>query len=147
MRATSLASFDAEAGSATWGRRSALERGMRNDHTRRERVRKSAEGNLSVLGAHSLEGLNLKIDRVRKEVVPAGPVIAAPSAMLGLQVPVEPRDHAVPVIELVGIAPLGLMVLLPDVLRVHDRFAEATQPDEYLLGEKTAPQRRRPRHG
>ena len=35
------------------------------------------EGDMSVLGAHSLEGLNLKIDPVRKELVPAGPVIAA----------------------------------------------------------------------
>jgi predicted aspartyl protease len=34
-------------------------------------------GDLSLLGAHSLEGLNLRIDPVRKELVPAGPVIAA----------------------------------------------------------------------
>ncbi len=32
---------------------------------------------LCLLGAHSLEGLNLKIDPVRKQLVPAGPVIAA----------------------------------------------------------------------
>lgn len=34
-------------------------------------------GDFSLLGAHSLEGLNLKIDPVRKALVPAGPVIAA----------------------------------------------------------------------
>jgi predicted aspartyl protease len=34
-------------------------------------------GDLVLLGAHSLEGLNLKVDPVRKELVPAGPVIAA----------------------------------------------------------------------
>ena len=34
-------------------------------------------GDMSLLGAHSLEGLNLKIDPVRKELVPAGPVITA----------------------------------------------------------------------
>jgi predicted aspartyl protease len=32
-------------------------------------------GDMSLLGAHSLEGLNLKIDPIRKELVPAGPVI------------------------------------------------------------------------
>ena len=34
-------------------------------------------GDMVLLGAHSLEGLNLKIDPVRKELVSAGPVIAA----------------------------------------------------------------------
>jgi len=34
-------------------------------------------GDMCLLGAHSLEGLNLKVDPVRKELVPAGPVIAA----------------------------------------------------------------------
>jgi predicted aspartyl protease len=38
------------------------------------------EGDMSLLGAHSLEGLNLKIDPVSKELVPAGPVIAALAA-------------------------------------------------------------------
>ena len=37
-------------------------------------------GRLTLLGAHSLEGLNLKIDPVRKELVPAGPVITAAAA-------------------------------------------------------------------
>jgi len=37
-------------------------------------------GDLHLLGAHSLEGLNLKIDPVRKALVPAGPVIAAVAA-------------------------------------------------------------------
>jgi len=32
---------------------------------------------MTLLGAHSLEGLNLKIDPIRKELVPAGPVITA----------------------------------------------------------------------
>ena len=34
-------------------------------------------GDMVLLGSHSLEGLNLKIDPVRKALVPAGPVIAA----------------------------------------------------------------------
>ncbi len=34
-------------------------------------------GDMTLLGAHSLEGLNLKIDPTRKALVPAGPVIAA----------------------------------------------------------------------
>ena len=37
-------------------------------------------GDMTLLGAHSLEGLNLKIDPVRKALVPAGPVIAAAAA-------------------------------------------------------------------
>ena len=35
---------------------------------------------MTLLGAHSLEGLNLKIDPVRKELIPAGPVITAAAA-------------------------------------------------------------------
>src|SRR5436190_2369221 len=34
-------------------------------------------GDMTLLGAHSLEGLNLKIDPIRQELVPAGPVITA----------------------------------------------------------------------
>ena len=41
-------------------------------------------GDMTLLGAHSLEGLNLKIDPIRKELVPAGPVIAAPAAVCAL---------------------------------------------------------------
>ncbi len=37
-------------------------------------------GDMTLLGAHSLEGLNLKIDPVRKELVRAGPVITAAAA-------------------------------------------------------------------
>lgn len=37
-------------------------------------------GDMVLLGAHSLEGLNVKVDPVRKELVPAGPVIAAAAA-------------------------------------------------------------------
>src|SRR5438132_941918 len=37
-------------------------------------------GDMVLLGAHSLEGLNLKIDPVRKQLVPAGPVITAAAA-------------------------------------------------------------------
>ena len=37
----------------------------------------SEPGDMVLLGVHSLEGLNLKVDPVRKELVPAGPVIAA----------------------------------------------------------------------
>ena len=35
------------------------------------------EGDLVLLGAHGLEGLNVRIDLVTKELVPAGPVPAA----------------------------------------------------------------------
>jgi predicted aspartyl protease len=35
---------------------------------------------MSLLGVHSLEGLNLKVDPVRKALVPAGPVITAGAA-------------------------------------------------------------------
>ena len=35
---------------------------------------------LVLLGAHGLEGLNLRVDLVRKELVPAGPVPAASAA-------------------------------------------------------------------
>jgi predicted aspartyl protease len=34
-------------------------------------------GDMVLLGVHSLEGLNLKVDPVRKTLVPAGPVITA----------------------------------------------------------------------
>jgi predicted aspartyl protease len=37
-------------------------------------------GDMVLLGAHSLEGLNLKVDPVRKELCSAGPVIAAAAA-------------------------------------------------------------------
>ena len=37
-------------------------------------------GDMTLLGAHSLEGLNLKIDPIRQELIPAGPVITAPAA-------------------------------------------------------------------
>lgn len=33
-----------------------------------------------LLGAHGLEGMNLRVDLVRKELVPAGPVIVAAAA-------------------------------------------------------------------
>ena len=38
-------------------------------------------GDMTLLGAHSLDGLNLKIDPVRKQLVPAGPVITAAAAI------------------------------------------------------------------
>ena len=34
-------------------------------------------GDLALLGAHGLEGMNLRVDLLRKELVPAGPVPAA----------------------------------------------------------------------
>ena len=37
----------------------------------------AGEGDLVLLGAHGLEGLNLRIDLVRQELIPAGPVPAA----------------------------------------------------------------------
>ena len=35
------------------------------------------EGDMVLLGAHGLEGLNLQVDLIRKELVPAGPLPAA----------------------------------------------------------------------
>jgi len=35
------------------------------------------QGDLTLLGAHGLEGLNVRVDLARKELVPAGPVPAA----------------------------------------------------------------------
>jgi len=35
------------------------------------------EGDMVLLGAHGLEGLNLRVDLARKELVPAGPLPAA----------------------------------------------------------------------
>ncbi len=35
------------------------------------------EGDMVLLGAHGLEGLNLRVDLARKELVPAGPIPAA----------------------------------------------------------------------
>lgn len=40
-------------------------------------------GDMVLLGVHSLEGLNLKVDPVRKELIPAGPVIAALTGIAG----------------------------------------------------------------
>jgi predicted aspartyl protease len=37
-------------------------------------------GDVALLGAHGLEGLNLRVDLGRKELVPAGPVPAAAAA-------------------------------------------------------------------
>ena len=37
-------------------------------------------GDLVLLGVHSLEGLNLKVDPVPKELIPAGPVITGSAA-------------------------------------------------------------------
>jgi predicted aspartyl protease len=35
------------------------------------------QGDMVLLGAHGLEGLNLRVDLVRRELIPAGPVPAA----------------------------------------------------------------------
>ena len=40
----------------------------------------AGSGDLVLLGAHGLEGLNLRVDLGRKELVPAGPVPAASAA-------------------------------------------------------------------
>ena len=37
-------------------------------------------GEMMLLGAHALEGLNLRVDLARRELVPAGPVPVAPAA-------------------------------------------------------------------
>ena len=44
-----------------------------------ERVQ-HGEQDMVLLGAHGLEGLNLRVDLGRKELVPAGPVPAAAAA-------------------------------------------------------------------
>ena len=33
-------------------------------------------GDMVILGAHSLEGMNLRVDSLRKQLVPAGPILA-----------------------------------------------------------------------
>ena len=38
------------------------------------------EGDMILLGAHGLEGLNMRVDLVARELVPAGPVPAAAAA-------------------------------------------------------------------
>jgi predicted aspartyl protease len=38
------------------------------------------EGDMVLLGAHGLEGLNMRVDLVTRELVPAGPVPAAAAA-------------------------------------------------------------------
>jgi hypothetical protein len=38
------------------------------------------EGDMTLLGAITLEGLNMRVDLVRRELVPAGPVIIAAAA-------------------------------------------------------------------
>jgi hypothetical protein len=40
----------------------------------------ATEGDMVFLGAHGLEGLNLRVDLGRKELVPAGLVAAAAAA-------------------------------------------------------------------
>jgi len=40
----------------------------------------AVEGDMVLLGAHGLEGLNLRVDLGRKELVPAGPVPVAAAA-------------------------------------------------------------------
>jgi hypothetical protein len=40
----------------------------------------AAEGDTTLLGAVALEGLNLRVDLVRRELVPAGPVPVAAAA-------------------------------------------------------------------
>ena len=40
----------------------------------------AGEGDMILLGAHGLEGLNLRVDLARKELVPAGPVPVAAAA-------------------------------------------------------------------
>ena len=38
------------------------------------------EGDMVLLGAHGLEGMNLRVDLVRRELIPAGPVPVAVAA-------------------------------------------------------------------
>jgi hypothetical protein len=44
---------------------------------RRRFVVFAGAGDLILLGAHGIEGLNVRVDLARKELVPAGPVPAA----------------------------------------------------------------------
>ena len=37
-------------------------------------------GDMTVLGAHSLEGLNLRVDSRAKQLIPAGPILAGAAA-------------------------------------------------------------------
>lgn len=49
-------------------------------------------GDMILLGAHGLEGMNLRVDLVRRELVPAGPVPAA-----AMRSPHRPHDDVVQV--------------------------------------------------
>jgi len=40
----------------------------------------SEEGDFPILGVHSLEGLNLRVDPVKKELLDAGPILAVAAA-------------------------------------------------------------------
>ena len=40
----------------------------------------SEEGDMTLLGAHTIEGMNLRVDLKTKRLVPAGPVPAAAAA-------------------------------------------------------------------
>jgi len=50
-------------------------------------------GDLTLLGARSLEGLNLRIDPVSKRLVDAGPAPVAPSPALGTRRPGREATH------------------------------------------------------
>ena len=43
------------------------------------------EGDMTLLGAHTIEGMNLRVDLKQRRLVPAGPVPAAKVSSLGLE--------------------------------------------------------------
>ena len=47
-------------------------------------------GDLVLLGAHGLEGMNLRVDLVRRELVPAGPVPAVAASAGSVDAPIAP---------------------------------------------------------
>ncbi len=53
---------------------------MVGKYTTTDEVVFAAKGDLLLLGARTLEGLNLRVDPLRKELIEAGPVPAAPMA-------------------------------------------------------------------
>jgi predicted aspartyl protease len=57
----------------------------------------AARGDLVLLGARTLDGLNLRIDLARRTLVPAGPVPAAASELTGhARQPLHPRPARLP---------------------------------------------------
>jgi predicted aspartyl protease len=54
------------------------------------------EGDMVLLGAHSLEGMTLRVDALRKQLIPAGPVLAGAAWHPGRRATRPAADVAIP---------------------------------------------------